>query len=116
MSPLNGVSSPTAAGYRDVPVAAARPLLAAARLVDVREPHEFTGELGHIAGAELVPLATVVDATATWDRHAPLLIICRSGGRSARAATALAGAGFVELYNLSGGMLAWNDAGFPVAR
>ena len=116
MHPLHSVSVPTSAGFHDVPVATARPLLAGVRLVDVREPHEFSGDLGHVAGAELVPLGTIAEAAAGWDRRAPILLICRSGGRSGRAAAALAGAGFAELYNLSGGMLAWNDAGLPVSR
>lgn len=85
-------------------------------LVDVREPGEFTGELGHVPGARLVPLATLVDTAATWDRDRQIVLVCRSGGRSARAATELAKYGFRHLYNLRGGMLAWNDARLPVER
>ena len=83
-------------------------------LVDVREPDEFTGELGHVPGAELVPLATLPDAAACWTPEREVVLVCRSGGRSARAAIALAGRGFRHLYNLRGGMLAWNDARLPV--
>jgi glyoxylase-like metal-dependent hydrolase (beta-lactamase superfamily II)/rhodanese-related sulfurtransferase len=83
-------------------------------LVDVREPAEFTGELGHVPGASLVPLATLADAAATWDRDREIVLVCRSGGRSARAATELANRGFRNLYNLRGGMLAWNEARLPV--
>jgi len=85
-------------------------------VVDVREPDEFTGALGHVPGAELVPLATLPDAAEGWDREHEVVLICRSGGRSARAAIALAGRGFRHLYNLRGGMLAWNDARLPVER
>ncbi|HEY0988744.1 MAG TPA: MBL fold metallo-hydrolase [Kofleriaceae bacterium] len=85
-------------------------------LVDVREPDEFTGELGHVPGAELVPLATLPDAAACWNPEREVVLVCRSGGRSARAAIALAGRGFRHLYNLRGGMLAWNDARLPVER
>jgi glyoxylase-like metal-dependent hydrolase (beta-lactamase superfamily II)/rhodanese-related sulfurtransferase len=85
-------------------------------LVDVREPDEFTGELGHVPGAELVPLATLSDAAAGWDPEREVVLVCRSGGRSARAAITLAGRGFRHLYNLRGGMLAWNDARLPVDR
>ena len=76
------------------------------RRIDVREPDEYTGPLGHLPGAELVPLGTLEAASATWPREAPLLLICRSGGRSAKAAQALAQRGFKHLYNLAGGMLA----------
>lgn len=76
------------------------------RMIDVREPDEFTGPLGHLPGAELVPLGTVERASESWSREKPLLLICRSGGRSASAATALASRGFTRLYNLVGGMLA----------
>lgn len=83
-------------------------------IVDVREPQEFAGDLGHVAGATLVPLATLIDATADWDRDAEIVVVCRSGGRSAQAATELARRGFRHVYNMRGGMLAWNAARLPV--
>lgn len=86
------------------------------RLLDVREPHEYTGELGHVAGAELVPLATVLDHTSGWDTTQELVLVCRSGARSGRAATALAERGFTRTSNMVGGMLRWNEEGRPVER
>lgn len=86
------------------------------RLIDVRQPEEYTGPLGHIAGAELVPLATLPTACEGWDKDAPLLLICRSGGRSHRACAHLKQAGFRHLTNLVGGMTAWNQAGLDVER
>ncbi|MDX2091569.1 MAG: MBL fold metallo-hydrolase [Kofleriaceae bacterium] len=83
-------------------------------LVDVREPQEFVGELGHVAGAKLVPLAELLDVAASWDPERELVLVCRSGGRSARAASELAKRGFRHLYNLRGGMLAWTSAQLPV--
>ena len=100
-------------GFRDVPPLGVLPHLGEVRLVDVREPDEFVGPLGHIPGAELVPLSTVADVAASWDRDAPVLLICRSGARSARAATALAGMGFRNVFNLVGGMLAWDANALP---
>jgi len=85
-------------------------------LVDVREPQEFVGELGHVPGAQLVPLTKLLDASNEWDRDAEIVLVCRSGGRSARAAAELAKRGFRHLYNLRGGMIAWNDARLPVER
>lgn len=96
-----------AAGYFDIP---AKNLPQTARFIDVREPHEYTGELGHIEGAELVPLATVEEAAKTWDREQPIVLICRSGRRSARAAEQLMLQGFQTVANMKGGMLAYRSA------
>ncbi len=78
------------------------------RIIDVREPHEFTGPLGHIEGAELVPLATLARASRDWSKDTPLVLVCRSGARSGRAAIWLKGQGFERPLNLEGGMLAWH--------
>ena len=86
------------------------------RLIDVREPHEFDGELGHIAGAELVPLSTVTSACVKWNHADEFVLICRSGGRSGMAALELRALGFERVINLVGGMIAWNNAGLPVER
>lgn len=86
------------------------------RLIDVREPDEYVGELGHIDGAELVPLATIPQAAARLPKDANLLIICKSGGRSGRAADFLAAQGYGKVTNMVGGMLAWNAAGLPTKR
>lgn len=84
------------------------------RVIDVREPAEFTGELGHIPGAELVPLATVESAAKDWPRDAPLVVACRSGARSAKAAATLVGMGFTKVTNLEGGTQGYGAAGLPV--
>lgn len=72
------------------------------RLIDVREPEEYHRD--HLANAELVPLGTLSSTAGPWDRSAPLLLICRSGGRSSRGATELEALGFQNIMNLSGGM------------
>lgn len=102
--------------YREISPRAVFETMGTARLVDVREPHEFTGELGHVEGAELVPLGTLEAASKAWTRDEPLVMICRSGGRSGRAAEHLSAQGFTSVMNMVGGMLAWNDAGLPIAR
>ena len=108
---------PMTGGYRDVSPSAAYKARTTARLVDVREPSEFTGELGHLPGAELVPLATIGDHLGTWDRSAAIILICRSGARSARAAELLARAGFHRVMNMAGGMLAYTTTPtLPVER
>lgn len=106
----------TPSGYRDIDPASVARAGAKVRLIDVREPHELAGELGHIAGIESVPLSTVESASRAWDKEDELVLVCRSGGRSGRAATSLASMGFARVMNMVGGMLAWNDAGLPVER
>lgn len=86
------------------------------QLIDVREPHEFTGELGHVPGARLVPLGMLPAVVGDLDRERATLVVCRSGARSSRAIGELAKQGFRHLYNLRGGMLAWNEAHLPVER
>lgn len=116
MSVLWSTARPHAAGYREVSASELSAGLGRVRVVDVREPSEFTGELGHIDGAELVPLATVARAADTWDKSAEVVLVCRSGGRSGQAATALARAGFTSVINLTGGMIGWNAARLAIAR
>lgn len=84
------------------------------RIIDVREVNEFSAELGHIPGAELVPLGTIEHAAKDWDKKQPLVMVCRSGGRSARATQALLAMGFEEVVNMKGGMMAYNQAQLPV--
>jgi sulfur dioxygenase len=85
------------------------------RLVDVREQAEWTGPLGHIDGAELVPLKTVADALVGADRMAPVVVLCRSGGRSGTAAQLLESMGFAKVASMAGGMTTWNDSSLPIA-
>jgi len=113
---LYDAARPNPAGHRDVQVSELTLPAQGVRLVDVREPYEFTGELGHIAGAALVPLATVLDQAAAWNKDEPVLLICKSGGRSGNAAQALTRMGFSKAMNLVGGMLAWNAAGRPIEK
>lgn len=89
---------------------------ASLRLVDVRDPAEWSGELGHIAGAELIPLSQLKSALVDWDKSAPVVTICRSGGRSAQAALMLEGQGFAKVANLSGGMIQWRVARLPTTK
>jgi rhodanese-related sulfurtransferase len=87
-------------------------------LLDVREPEEFTGELGHIPGSKLIPLrelpARAGELEACKDKD--VIVICRAGVRSTTAAAILTGLGFEHVSNLKGGMLDWNDQNLPVER
>ena len=80
------------------------------RIVDVREPHEWVGELGRIAEAETIPQGQLIQAASNWNRSDRLLLVCRSGRRSWNAAVSLMEMGFTDVSNLTGGMIAWNEA------
>ncbi len=103
-------------GWYDLEVDTAAAHLAELELIDVREPDEYTGPLGHVAGARLVPLATVPTGLQGLDRSKAYLVICKSGGRSGRAAAWMRQNGFERVFNLAGGMTAWSGAGKPVER
>lgn len=96
----------------DITVHQARERLGTAQLVDVREDHEVA--LGRVPGAHHIPLGQLAARLAELDRGQPVIAICRSGNRSARATELLTSAGF-ECDNMAGGMLAWQAAGLPTA-
>lgn len=104
------------AGYRDVAVSDVPLPSSGFTVIDVRAPDEFVGELGHIPGARLVPGPALLAEAISWPKDQELLVVCKAGGRSANASTALARAGFTRVMNLVGGMLAWNAAGRPTER
>jgi rhodanese-related sulfurtransferase len=80
-------------------------------LLDVREDDEW--QRGHAAEARHIPMGEVPARVNEIDRHAKLYVICKAGGRSQKVAQYLAGNGY-EPVNVSGGMLAWANAGCPV--
>ncbi|HJL14289.1 MAG TPA: MBL fold metallo-hydrolase [Sandaracinaceae bacterium LLY-WYZ-13_1] len=87
------------------------------RLIDVRRPDELLGEMGAMAGAENVPLDTLEQAMADWkEKDERIVVFCRSGGRSGRAAKMLENAGFTHVASMHGGMGRWNELGLPVER
>jgi rhodanese-related sulfurtransferase len=113
---LYEIATPTGAGYRDVSPAALCSATGTTHVVDVRESHELSGELGHIRGVDHVPLAALAARAGAWRRDEEVVLVCRSGARSSQAARILVAAGFQKVMNLAGGMLAYTAAGLPVAR
>lgn len=109
-------AAPNPGGHRDVAPTTVAGAGGKVRLVDVREPAEYTGELGHAPGSELVPLATLESASETWDREQEIVMICRSGARSGRAAAQLTAMGFRHVMNMTGGMIRWNEEKLAVER
>jgi glyoxylase-like metal-dependent hydrolase (beta-lactamase superfamily II)/rhodanese-related sulfurtransferase len=84
------------------------------QIVDVREPDEFNGPLGHVPGAKLIPLGTLLGKSEGLSKAKPIVTVCRSGARSAQATVLLGKAGFENVANLSGGMLRWRAQRFAV--
>jgi sulfur dioxygenase len=84
------------------------------QILDVREAEEFTGPLGHIEGAVLIPLGQLTARVDELARDRPIVAVCRAGSRSAQAITILQQAGFSDIANLNGGMLRWRAEGYPV--
>jgi sulfur dioxygenase len=89
-------------------------LLARIQVIDVREASEFTDALGHIPGAQLIPLSSLPAHIGELDRHRPIVTVCRAGARSAQASVMLHKSGLVQVANLAGGMLRWRAEGLPV--
>jgi rhodanese-related sulfurtransferase len=79
-------------------------------IVDVRENDEWNA--GHIAGAIHIPLGEIQNHLADLSQYqnSPLIMQCRSGVRSAKAADILVKAGFTNVHNMSGGLNAWQKA------
>ena len=99
------------AGLWEITAHALAEVAHAVQVLDVREPEEFAHGLGHIDGALLVPLGELEARLAELPRARPIVTVCRSGARSARAAAMLGKAGFADVANLAGGMLRWRAEG-----
>jgi rhodanese-related sulfurtransferase len=87
-----------------------------AAVIDVREPGEFRG--GHIPNARNIPLGQVAGKMKDLEKlkDKPVLLSCQTGARSAQAAATLRQAGFAQVFNLAGGMTAWQQASMPVEK
>lgn len=87
-----------------------------ARVVDVREPHEY--QSGHVPGATLIPVNTVFARREELPKDGKLIFVCAVGQRSALACEMAAAAGFPaeKLYNLEGGTDAWVKSGEPAEK
>jgi glyoxylase-like metal-dependent hydrolase (beta-lactamase superfamily II)/rhodanese-related sulfurtransferase len=81
----------------------------AVHVLDVRTPAEYDGELGHIEGAQLIPLSELASRLDEVPRDRPVVAVCRSGTRSGQAAVILRKAGRDDVANVAGGMLRWRQ-------
>lgn len=83
-------------------------------IVDVRRPDEFTGELGHVPGSQLMVLDVLPQQIETLPKDKTVVFVCRSGNRSGRATAFAKSQGFTSVFNMKGGMLLWNELGLKV--
>jgi rhodanese-related sulfurtransferase len=85
-----------------------------AYVLDVREPDEF--KIGHVLNSKLIPLGKLRERVGELERfrEKPIVVVCRSGNRSATACAMLGREGFAEVYNLAGGMNSWQKTGLPL--
>jgi adenylyltransferase/sulfurtransferase len=76
-------------------------------LLDVREPNEY--QIGRIPGSTLIPLGEVPQRLKEIPRDKEIIVQCKMGGRSAKAAQFLRQQGYGRVKNLKGGILDWSD-------
>lgn len=84
------------------------------QVIDVRERSEWND--GHIPNSTLIPLGDFAARINQIKRDQPVVMVCRSGNRSYYAAAALHSAGYTDVWNLTGGVIAWNRARHPLER
>lgn len=87
-----------------------------ALVLDVREEKEFN--TGHILNAKLIPLGKLPEQMNELERYRdrPIVVVCRTGQRSASACVLLGKKGFAQTYNLEGGVTAWQKASLPLEK
>ena len=85
-------------------------------VVDVRDDSEV--EDGVIQGAKHIPLGNLTTRIGELDKFksAPIVVYCRTGNRSGGACKTLTAAGFEDVNNLEGGLVAWETASLPLAK
>lgn len=104
--------------FKDVPPSEAVRLMNRedALMVDIRESSELSK--GKIAGAKHIPLSSLKQRVGELDKYRERTIIayCLSGARSAMACDLLSKSAFGKVYNLKGGIQAWQSEGLPTAK
>lgn len=80
-------------------------------VLDVREPSEWTAV--HIPDATLIPLGELASRVDEVPRDRQVVVVCRSGNRSAQGRDILLGAGFTSVTSMAGGLNDWAAAGYP---
>lgn len=82
------------------------------QIVDIRQPAEVAS--GTVPGAETIPMHTIPLRIQDIKQDKPVVLVCRSGARSAQACMFLAQQGYENIFNLRGGMMGWAGSGLQV--
>lgn len=82
-------------------------------VLDVRSASEFDGELGHLEGAQLIPLDELRARLPEVPTDKPIVVVCQTGKRSGMASVILNKAGHLRIANVAGGMVRWRELGLP---
>jgi len=82
------------------------------QVVDIRQPAEVSS--GTVPGAEVMPMHTIPLRIEEIKQDKPVVLVCRSGARSAQACMFLLQNGFENVFNLRGGMMGWAGSGQQV--
>ncbi|MCL7412151.1 MAG: rhodanese-like domain-containing protein [ANME-2 cluster archaeon] len=100
--------------YTDVSVEEAKAMIDSGGffLLDVRTQEEY--DAGHIDSPVLIPYDVLENRLDEVPADMPILVYCRTARRSAIASRVLVDNGYSEVYNMAGGIVAWQDAGYPV--
>ena len=83
-------------------------------ILDVREQSEY--DAGHIPGVTLIPLKDVPNRLSEIPKDKPVIVTCRSGNRSGQATDFLRQQGYTNVHNMTGGINAWQQAGYAVEK
>ncbi|WP_393972004.1 rhodanese-like domain-containing protein [Oxyplasma meridianum] len=85
------------------------------KIIDVREPYEYYGDMGHVKGSHLIPLNELPDhLEGLRSLKVPIGIICNSGERSYYACSFLMQNGLKDVFNIRGGIIRWHLSGLEV--
>jgi sulfur dioxygenase len=85
----------------------------AVNVLDVRSPAEYEGELGHLEGAQLIPLDELRSRVSEVSADRPVVVVCQTGKRSGLGTVILRKAGVERTANIAGGMVRWRELGLP---
>ena len=77
-------------------------------VIDVRNPNDYSGPLGHIVNAELIPLLTLTQAIDDWESDKEIVLVCETGARSECACQILQALGHTRVASMNGGMVQWH--------
>ena len=85
------------------------------QIIDVREPAEYND--GHIENSTNIPLSCILSEIDQFDSNKKTIMVCRAGVRSRLACEKLIAEGYnLDLFNLEGGIIAWENAGYKIKK